>query len=316
MNYSVIIPFFNEENNIESLLKKILINLKKMKNVNRNFQLVLVDDGSNDNTFEKLKSFDLKEFSTTLIKHKDNYSQSAAILTGILNSKFDNIITLDGDGQNDPNDIEKILNLYEKGSDMTIGWRKDRKDNFITKTLPSYFANFIVRIFTNSRIHDHGCALKVFKKNKIDDYTDWGDFHRLLAARFSNKNYKVNEVIVSHSERIYGKSNYGFSRIIYVLLDLLYIKLFKNYKSKSIYMFGIFCFLSFLLSFIVFLLMLYFKYAHGTSFILTPLPILSVFFFMSGLIFLFIGFISQLIINQSKKNYKSDDNISEKIDIP
>ena len=316
MNYSVIIPFFNEEKNIDFLLEKILINLKKMKNVNRNFQLVLVDDGSNDNTFEKLKSFNLKEFSSILIKHKDNYSQSAAILTGILNSKFDNIITLDGDGQNDPNDIEKILNLYEKGSDMTIGWRKDRKDNFITKTLPSYFANFIVRIFTNSRIHDHGCALKVFKKNKIDDYTDWGDFHRLLAARFSNKNYKVNEVIVSHSERIYGKSNYGFSRIIYVLLDLLYIKLFKNYKSKSIYMFGIFCFLSFLLSFIVFLLMLYFKYAHGTSFILTPLPILSVFFFMSGLIFLFIGFISQLIINQSKKNYKSDDNISEKIDIP
>ena len=316
MNYSVIIPFFNEEKNIDFLLEKILINLKKMKNVNRNFQLVLVDDGSNDNTFEKLKSFDLKEFSTTLIKHKDNYSQSAAILTGILNSKFDNIITLDGDGQNDPNDIEKILNLYEKGSDMTIGWRKDRKDNFITKTLPSYFANFIVRIFTNSRIHDQGCALKVFKKNKIDDYTDWGDFHRLLAARFSNKNYKVNEVIVSHSERIYGKSNYGFSRIIYVLLDLLYIKLFKNYKSKSIYMFGIFCFLSFLLSFIVFLLMLYFKYAHGTSFILTPLPILSVFFFMSGLIFLFIGFISQLIINQSKKNYKTNDNISEKIDIP
>ena len=316
MNYSVIIPFFNEENNIESLLKKILINLKKMKNVNRNFQLVLVDDGSNDNTFEKLKSFDLKEFSTTLIKHKDNYSQSAAILTGIFDSKYDNIITLDGDGQNDPKDIEKILNLYEKGSDMTIGWRKDRKDNFLTKTLPSYFANFVVRIFTNSRIHDQGCALKVFKKNKIDDYTDWGDFHRLLAARFSNKNYKVNEVIVSHSERIYGKSNYGFSRIIYVLLDLLYIKLFKNYKSKSIYMFGIFCFLSFLLSFIVFLLMLYFKYAHGTSFILTPLPILSVFFFMSGLIFLFIGFISQLIINQSKKNYKSDDNISEKIDIP
>ena len=316
MNYSVIIPFFNEENNIDFLLEKILINLKKMKNVNRNFQLVLVDDGSNDNTFEKLKSFNLKEFSTILIKHKDNYSQSAAILTGIFNSKYDNIITLDGDGQNDPKDIEKILNLYEKGSDMTIGWRKDRKDNFLTKTLPSYFANFVVRIFTNSRIHDQGCALKVFKKNKIDDYTDWGDFHRLLAARFSNKNYKVNEVIISHSKRIHGKSNYGFSRVIYVLLDLLYIKLFKNYKSKSIYMFGTFSFLSFLLSLVVFLLMLYFKYAYGTSFILTPLPILSVFFFMSGLIFLFIGFISQLIINQSKKNYKTNDNISEKIDIP
>ena len=315
MNYSVIIPFYNEEKNIDNLLDKILLNLIQLKNNNRNFQLILVDDGSNDMTFEKLKSKNIKDFSTILIKHKDNYSQSSAILTGISNSKFDNIITLDGDGQNDPNDIEKILNVYEKGSDMTIGWRKDRKDNFFTKTLPSYLANSIVRAFTNSNIHDQGCALKVFKKDKIDDYTDWGDFHRLLAARFSNNNYKVNEVVVSHHKRLNGKSNYGFSRIIYVLLDLLYIKLFKNYKSKSIYLFGTFSFLSFLLSFLVFLLMIYLKYVYETSFILTPLPILSVFFFMSGLIFLFIGFISQLIINQSRHNTKQENTISEKIEI-
>ncbi len=315
MNYSLIIPFYNEEKNIDNLLDKILLNLNNLKKNNRNFQLILVDDGSNDMTFEKLKSKNLKGISTVLIKHKDNYSQSSAILTGISNSKYDNIITLDGDGQNDPNDIEKILNVYEKGSDMTIGWRKNRKDNFLTRTLPSYLANSLVRVFTNSKIHDQGCALKVFKKDKIDDYTDWGDFHRLLAARFSNNNYKVNEVVVSHHKRINGKSNYGFNRVIYVLLDLLYIKLFKNYKSKSIYLFGTFSFLSFILSFLVFLLMIYLKYVYGTSFILTPLPILSVFFFMSGLIFLFIGFISQLIINQSKYNDKQRNTISEKIEI-
>ena len=202
MNYSLIIPFYNEEKNIDNLLDKILLNLNNLKKNNRNFQLILVDDGSNDMTFEKLKSKNFKGISTVLIKHKDNYSQSSAILTGISNSKFDNIITLDGDGQNDPNDIEKILNVYEKGSDMTIGWRKNRKDNFFTKTLPSYLANSIVRVFTNSNIHDQGCALKVFKKDKIDDYTDWGDFHRLLAARFSNNNYKVNEVVVSHHKRL------------------------------------------------------------------------------------------------------------------
>ena len=315
MNYSLIIPFYNEEKNIDNLLDKILLNINNLKKNNKNFQLILVDDGSNDMTFEKLKSKNFKGISTVLIKHKDNYSQSSAILTGISNSKYDNIITLDGDGQNDPNDIEKILNVYEKGSDMTIGWRKNRKDNFFAKTLPSYLANSIVRVFTNSNIHDQGCALKVFKKDKIDDYTDWGDFHRLLAARFSNNNYKVNEVVVSHHKRLNGKSNYGFSRIIYVLLDLLYIKLFKNYKSKSIYLFGTFSFLSFILSFLVFLLMIYLKYAYGTSFILTPLPILSVFFFMSGLIFLFIGFISQLIINQSRHNTKQENAISEKIEI-
>ena len=105
MNYSLIIPFYNEEKNIDNLLDKILLNLNKLKKNNRNFQLILVDDGSNDMTFEKLKSKNLKGISTVLIKHKDNYSQSSAILTGISNSKYDNIITLDGDGQNDPNDI-------------------------------------------------------------------------------------------------------------------------------------------------------------------------------------------------------------------
>ena len=133
MNYSLIIPFYNEEKNIDNLLDKILLNLNNLKKNNRNFQLILVDDGSNDMTFEKLKSKNFKGISTVLIKHKDNYSQSSAILTGISNSKYDNIITLDGDGQNDPNDIEKILNVYEKGSDMTIGWRKNRKDNFFQK---------------------------------------------------------------------------------------------------------------------------------------------------------------------------------------
>ena len=127
MNYSLIIPFYNEEKNIDNLLDKILLNLNNIKKNNRNFQLILVDDGSNDMTFEKLKSKNFKGISTVLIKHKDNYSQSSAILTGISNSKYDNIITLDGDGQNDPNDIEKILNVYEKGSDMTIGWRKTVK---------------------------------------------------------------------------------------------------------------------------------------------------------------------------------------------
>ncbi len=316
MNYSLIIPFYNEENNVQNLVDEILVNLKKIKNDNRNFQLIFIDDGSKDTTFEKLKSNITKDFSSVIIKHKNNYSQSTAILTGIFNSKYENIITLDGDGQNDPKDIEKLLKEYEKGSDMVIGWRKNRRDNFFTKTFPSYLANYIVRKFTNSKIHDHGCALKIFKKNKLDDLNNWGDFHRLLAARFSYNDYIVKEIPVNHNERIYGKSNYGFFRVIYVILDLLYIKLFKNYKTKSIYFFGLFGFLSFLFSFLVFLLMIYLKYAYGTSFILTPLPILSVFLFMCGLIFLFIGFISHLITNQSKTIDNRENNVAEKIEFP
>ncbi len=316
MNYSLIIPFFNEEKNIETLLNEVFQSLKNLSDSNRSFEIIFVDDGSKDNTFENLKNFSQGAFKTKIIKHKTNKSQSSAILTGINNSKYENIITLDGDGQNDPNDIINLIQTYEKGSDMVIGWRKHRKDNFFGKILPSLIANFFVRFFTGSKIHDHGCALKIFKKNKLDDLTNWGDFHRLLAARFASNNYLVEEVTVNHRQRIYGESKYGFRRVVYVILDLLYIKLFKNYKTKSIYIFGFFSLISFLLSFSVFLLMLILKFFYNSSFISTPLPVLSVFLFMSGIIFLFIGFVSQLIISHNVQPVKkNDDNEEEKIEI-
>ena len=316
MNYSVIIPFYNEEENIESLLNDLFESLKNLSGVKRNFEIIFVDDGSKDNTFNKLKKFSISKFKTIIIKHKTNQSQSSAILTGINNCNYENIITLDGDGQNDPNDIINLIDKFEHGSDMVIGWRKKRKDSFFKKIFPSIIANYFVRLFTNSKIHDHGCALKIFKKNKIDDLTNWGDFHRLLAARFASNNYLVEEVVVKHRHRIHGISNYGFSRVAYVILDLLYIKLFKNYKTKSIYIFGIFSLISFLLSVCVFMFMIFLKIFYNFSFISTPLPVLAVFLFMSGLIFLFIGFISQLIITQDTQARKISNEVSiEKIEI-
>ena len=178
-----------------------------------------MDDGSNDKTFEELKKLNTNIFETLIIKHRANLSQSAAINTGIHQSKYENIIIMDGDLQNDPNDLSKMVTAFEKGTDMLIGWRKHRKDNFFTKTAPSTIANFIVRLFSKSKIHDHGCAFKILKKKIIDDFTNWGDFHRLLAARVANNGYQVNEVEVKHNSRIHGNSNYGFSRILKVLID-------------------------------------------------------------------------------------------------
>ena len=315
MNYTLIIPFYNEEQNIFFLLEKIEKNLINLQNENRIFQLILIDDGSSDKTYEKLKNFSFKIKNVIIYKHKKNLSQSASILLGIVNSKHENIITIDGDGQNDPEDIEKLITEFEKGSDMVIGWRKNRKDNFFNKKIPSYVANFFVRLFSKSKIHDHGCALKVFKKNKMDDFTNWGDFHRLLAARFSYNGYSVKEIPVNHFERKYGSSNYGFSRVLYVILDIIYLKFFKNYKTQSIYFFGMFSFFAFSLSALCLLYMLYLKYFSNTSFIQTPLPILSVFFFSISIIILFIGFLSQLIINQGTTTKNFDNNVEEKIEI-
>ena len=190
---------------------------------------------------------------------------------------------------------------------------KNRKDNFITKTLPSIIANFVVRLFSKSKIHDHGCAFKILKKDTIDDLSNWGDFHRLLAARLANNGYEVKEIVISHKNRLHGKSNYGFSRILKVIIDLLYLKFFKNYRRQSIYFFGLFSFFSFLLSILSFVYMIVLKYYYDTSFIQTPLPLLVIFFVMIGLIFLFIGIIAQLIINQGNQNMSKQSSIKEKI---
>ena len=313
MNYTVIVPFYNEAKNIPSFNNELINNLKKIDNGKRNLEIVYVDDGSSDETFNELKKLSTNTVETLIIKHRTNLSQSAAINTGIGQSKYENIVIMDGDLQNDPNDLAKMVSEFEKGTDMLIGWRKHRKDNFFLRTLPSTIANFIVRLFSRSKIHDHGCAFKILKKEIIDDFTNWGDFHRLLAARLANNGYQVNEIEVKHNSRIHGRSNYGFGRILKVIIDLLYLKFFKNYKTQSIYFFGLFSFFSFLLSILSFIYMLILKYFYATSFIQTPLPLLVIFLIMIGLIFLFIGILAQLIINQDSKNINKESNIKEKI---
>ena len=313
MNYTVIVPFYNEAKNISSFNYELINNLKKIDNGKRNLEIIYVDDGSSDETFNELKKLSINTVETLIIKHRTNLSQSAAINTGIGQSKYENIVIMDGDLQNDPNDLAKMVSEFEKGTDMLIGWRKHRKDNFFLRTLPSTIANFIVRLFSRSKIHDHGCAFKILRKEIIDGFTNWGDFHRLLAARLANNGYQVNEIEVKHNSRIHGRSNYGFGRILKVIIDLLYLKFFKNYKTQSIYFFGLFSFFSFLLSILFFIYMLILKYFYATSFIQTPLPLLVIFLIMIGLIFLFIGILAQLIINQDSKNINKESNIKEKI---
>ncbi len=313
MNYTVIVPFYNEAKNIPSFNNELINNLKKIDNGKRNLEIIYVDDGSSDETFNELKKLSINTVETLIIKHHTNLSQSAAINTGIGQSKYENIVIMDGDLQNDPNDLAKMVSEFEKGTDMLIGWRKHRKDNFFSRILPSTIANFIVRLFSRSKIHDHGCAFKILKKEIIDDFTNWGDFHRLLAARLANNGYQVNEIEVKHNSRIHGRSNYGFGRILKVIIDLLYLKFFKNYKTQSIYFFGLFSFFSFLLSILFFIYMLILKYFYATTFIQTPLPLLVIFLIMIGLIFLFIGILAQLIINQDSKNINKESNIKEKI---
>jgi glycosyltransferase involved in cell wall biosynthesis len=306
MNFTIIVPFYNEQSNISIFHKEILNVISKVKK-KHTFELIYIDDGSTDNTKKKLLNLKKEKFLFKLIIHKKNHSQSSAIQSGIDESKFENLIFLDGDLQNDPADIKKLIHHYSKNKlDMIIGWRKKRKDDFL-RTLSSIIANKIISSLTNSKIHDNGCALKILKKKLLTNMNLWGDFHRLIAARLTELGANIDEIEVNHRRRISGNSKYGFARIFNVLIDIIFIKLFYNNKIKPLYVFGNFGLFSFFISISSLIYMFYLKIFLNQSFITTPLPLLTSISFLMGLIFLSIGTITNLLDNISG-SLKKDKN--------
>tara|TARA_E500000178_G_C17020969_1_gene755531 strand:+ start:1855 stop:2796 length:942 start_codon:yes stop_codon:yes gene_type:complete len=301
MNFSIVVPLFNEAENINQLNLEILEAIKQLQNNNHQFEIIYIDDGSTDNTLETLKKID-NNVKTIVLKNHFNLAQSKSILNGIEISNNNNIILLDGDLQNDPKDIIKMIEIYEKNENILVhGYRKNRNDPFLTKVLPSKIANFIVRIFTNSNILDHGCSLKIFDKRIINVNNFFGDFHRLFAAQI-NKEIKIIELEVSHRPRIKGKSKYGFERVFRVFIDLIFIKLSRN-ENSYFYTIGFMGLLSFLLSLTSFTYMVYLKIFANKSFIATPLPVLFVFFALAGLIF----FSIILMLETIKKMFREEN---------
>mgnify|MGYP001434937392 CR=1 FL=1 len=304
MNYSIIIPLYNEGENIKSLHNEILNVLEEIKN-GRQFELIYIDDGSTDNTFEIISNFESDIISCKIIKNKKNFSQSISLTHGIENSTFENLIMIDGDGQNDPKDLVNMVEKYESGYDLVHGYRKKRQDNFFFKTLPSLIANFFVRILSGSKIKDHGCSLKIINKKFLIKEKMWGDFHRLLAARLSKEKIKTLQIETNHRERKYGKSNYGLSRIFKVIIDLIYMYLFhKSYSN--FYVIGYLGFLSLLISLFAFIYMIKLKFINNISFIDTPLPLVTSLFGLSSLIFFSFMFIIQTVLN-IKKDLRYDE---------
>ena len=305
MNFSIVVPLFNESENITQLNLEISEAIKQLQNDNHQFELIYIDDGSTDNTLEILKKID-NSIKTIILKNHSNLAQSKSILNGIDVSSYNNIILLDGDLQNDPKDIIKMIEIYIKNENILVhGYRKNRNDPFLTKVLPSKIANFIVRKFTNSNILDHGCSLKIFDKRMINANNFFGDFHRLFAAQI-NKDIKIIEVEVNHRPRTKGKSKYGFERIFRVFIDLIFIKFSRN-ESSYFYTIGYLGLISFLLSLASLFYMMYLKIFIGKSFIATPLPVLFVFFTLAGLIF----FSIILMLETLKKMFK-EENVKTK----
>ena len=207
---SIIIPVFNEGESIAYLLDEVL---NVMQNNKLNCELIVVNDGSNDNTSTVLDELTIKIKELSVISLRKNYGQTAAMAAGFDNSKGEIVITLDGDLQNDPNDIPKLISHINEGYDLICGWRYERKDKLISRRIPSKIANKLIANVTGLKLHDYGCSLKAFKKEIVDDIKLYGELHRFLPVLANIEGAKIKEIKVNHRSRKYGSSKYGLSLI-------------------------------------------------------------------------------------------------------
>jgi len=232
---SIVIPVYNEEKNIPVLIEAVRAAMDKY---GKSYACIFIDDGSSDKTFEVIKG--LKKAYPFLkgIKLKMNFGQTHAIVAGFDIAEGDVIITMDGDLQNDPDDIPRLLAKLDEGYDIVSGWRDKRKDPFLMRKLPSSMANWIISQMTGIKLHDFGCTLKAYKKGVVKNIKLYGEMHRFIPAIASYMGTRVAEIRVKHHNRRYGVSKYGISRITKVLLDLIAVKLFLSYSRNPMRLFG------------------------------------------------------------------------------
>lgn len=294
---SVVLPAYNEEENIKILYANVKKALDALK---RTYEIIFIDDGSTDNTFAVLQDLYKGDSTLKLIKLRKNFGQTPAMSAGIDNAEGDIIITMDSDLQNDPQDIENLLKKLDEGYDIVSGWRKDRKDKAISRKIPSKIANWMIGAMTGVKIHDYGCTLKAYRASILKEMHLYSDMHRFIPAMGRLSGSKVAEIVVRHHPRIHGKSKYGISRTIKVMLDVISIKLITQFSSMPLRLFGnaalMVLFLSFLLSLKT--LQMYILHEGYSSFPLV-IPSATILLFFLGMYLACLGFLSELILKMS-----------------
>ncbi|MBD3320054.1 MAG: glycosyltransferase [Chitinivibrionales bacterium] len=295
MAISIVIPLYNEANTIPELINGIANTLGEM-NVGDFHEIILVNDGSSDTTKDVLDEVARKRRECKVIHLKRNFGQTAAIMAGINHARGDIIVTMDGDLQNDPQDLPRLLDKLNEGYDVCSGWRKYRKDNFLFRVLPSKIANALISAISGVRLKDYGCTLKAYKKSVIQGIKLYGEMHRFFPIYATWQGATVAEIPVTHHARTHGFSKYGIERTFKVILDLIVVKFLSSYSQKPIYVFGGFGLFNIFLSFVCFGLMIYYKFWGGKTFVETPLPNLVVLFFIMGFLSILMGLIAELVM--------------------
>ncbi len=238
---SIVVPLFNEEENVINLYREVRDVVDRAQ---LNAEFVFVDDGSSDNTVPTLMKAAGEDARVKVIRFRRNFGQTAAMAAGFDYAEGDVIVTLDGDLQNDPAEIPRMLEKLDEGYDLVAGWRKNRQDKMLSRKLPSMIANRLISSTTNVRLHDYGCTLKAMRSDVAKQINLYGEMHRFIPALAAEHGVKIAEIPVNHRARVAGKSKYGISRTFRVMLDLLTVKFFLGFSTRPLHMFGALGFLS------------------------------------------------------------------------
>jgi len=309
MDISVVIPVYNERENIRPLYEALK---KVMTGLGREYEIIFVDDGSADGTLTVLEEIQASDKTLAVLSMRRNFGQTAAIAAGFDFSRGDYIVTMDGDLQNDPEDIPMLLRMAAD-ADVVSGWRKDRKDPLFSRRLPSMAANWLISRVTGVKLHDYGCSLKVYRKEVVKNLRLYGDMHRFIPAVASWFGVRVVEAEVRHHPRTRGKSKYGISRTLRVVLDLLTVKFLQSFSTRPIQFFGP---LGLACGFIGFLISLYLtvqKLVMGASIGGRPLLLLGVLLIILGVQIIGMGLIGEILVRVYHESQRKPVYVLKKV---
>ncbi len=292
MLLSVVTPIYNEAPNLARLYQDVTGQLDEH---GIDFELILVDDGSRDDSFAIMAKLATSDPRCKVVRLRRNFGQTAAMAAGFDAACGEVIVPMDGDLQNNPADIPRLLATLEEGYDVVSGWRKSRKDTFITRKLPSILANRLISKMTGVPLHDYGCTLKAYRKEVLSQVRLYGELHRFVPALAYQSGARVTEIAVDHRPRTAGESKYGIDRTLRVILDLITVKFLLKYSTRPLQLFGKWAFGSFVLSLVAFLTTIYMKFGEGLSMNRNPLLILSAFLLFSGVQFIALGLLGELV---------------------
>lgn len=294
---SLVIPVFNEKENLEQLYRDAK---KVLEQCYSKYEIIFVDDGSTDGSFGLLEKYSQNDYKVRVIKFIKNFGQTAAMMAGIHASVEPIIVTMDSDLQNDVGAIPDLTAKLGEGFDLVCGWRRDRKDPFFKRKIPSFFANKLISWFSGVHLHDYGCTLKAYRANLIKSIHLYGEMHRFIPALVAIEGGRVTELTVKHHPRVKGKSKYGMERVLKVLLDLFVIKFMSGYSTRPIHFFGYFGLASIGLGTAVGLFSLYQRYVADLPGInLLPLILLTMLLVLLGAQTILLGLLAEM----NKKTY-------------